>query len=615
MSGLPFTDMYRSSGRLEDQLLPISTSNSGAGGNMGGGAGGGSGGLGALARSASLSARKKDPYTYSSDDVESGLGNMDVSGERGWGMGMGGQGGPPGGAYQGGPGFGAGGYGHGRDQMGQTQFPFSNAGANPPGSAGISGRSPLAPTHMPRSSMSANTGGMHPPPPPLALHTRPTGSRADSGGSASSAGPPGGLDAQMPYSARPHSQSQTQLQSSPYTPAAAHMQAQQAQAYAKAQAQALANAQAQAVQAQHGQTQQTPYNPYIPLGTSRGADPASAPPPTISAGGAMGADRDTTWEYRSIVPPRERIPSSSSHHSHYSELSPFSHPDPRLPSPSSPMLNPYEPYPSTPGSAGMGGYYANSSSRQGSMGQHAQGQMQGHGAIGEERKDSSASQHRQSSSSRSHSQSNAPSQGMLLASSSPMSNSGSGMNTPWSAYAPSPDGLAPLVPPQQAQLPHQSQAQADPPSRTLQQQRPNGSRSQSSHMTATHAASQPVTPANKYSRAPPQTATGAYGAQGGAGDEDMEANGRVSQGSRGRQGQQGYEQDKLQPQQYQQQQMQRRSSRSDLREQGLREQGLREINDLSELVPIRNEKPVGRRADPMRPGKFISVSIPILREA
>ncbi|RYZ79867.1 MAG: hypothetical protein EOP04_26940 [Proteobacteria bacterium] len=31
-----------------------------------------------MARSASLGARKKDPYAYASDDVESGLGNMDM---------------------------------------------------------------------------------------------------------------------------------------------------------------------------------------------------------------------------------------------------------------------------------------------------------------------------------------------------------------------------------------------------------------------------------------------------------------------------------------------------------------------------------------------------------
>lgn len=38
-----------------------------------------SGGLGSLARSASLGTRKKDPYAYASDDVESGLGNMDMT--------------------------------------------------------------------------------------------------------------------------------------------------------------------------------------------------------------------------------------------------------------------------------------------------------------------------------------------------------------------------------------------------------------------------------------------------------------------------------------------------------------------------------------------------------
>jgi hypothetical protein len=42
--------------------------------------------FGSLARSASLGARKKDPYAYASDDVESGLGNMDMADEQGgWG--------------------------------------------------------------------------------------------------------------------------------------------------------------------------------------------------------------------------------------------------------------------------------------------------------------------------------------------------------------------------------------------------------------------------------------------------------------------------------------------------------------------------------------------------
>lgn len=49
-------------------------------------------GLGSLARSASLGARKKDPYAYASDDVESGLGNMDMTDDygpaSGWGGGM-----------------------------------------------------------------------------------------------------------------------------------------------------------------------------------------------------------------------------------------------------------------------------------------------------------------------------------------------------------------------------------------------------------------------------------------------------------------------------------------------------------------------------------------------
>lgn len=43
----------------------------------------GSSSFGSLARSASLGARKKDPYAYASDDVESGLGNMDMGDDQG----------------------------------------------------------------------------------------------------------------------------------------------------------------------------------------------------------------------------------------------------------------------------------------------------------------------------------------------------------------------------------------------------------------------------------------------------------------------------------------------------------------------------------------------------
>lgn len=49
----------------------------------------GSSSFGSLARSASLGARKKDPYAYASDDVESGLGNMDMADEQGQGQGSG----------------------------------------------------------------------------------------------------------------------------------------------------------------------------------------------------------------------------------------------------------------------------------------------------------------------------------------------------------------------------------------------------------------------------------------------------------------------------------------------------------------------------------------------
>jgi hypothetical protein len=49
----------------------------------------GSSSFGSLARSASLGARKKDPYAYASDDVESGLGNMDMGDDQGPGAGWG----------------------------------------------------------------------------------------------------------------------------------------------------------------------------------------------------------------------------------------------------------------------------------------------------------------------------------------------------------------------------------------------------------------------------------------------------------------------------------------------------------------------------------------------
>ena len=74
-STLPFTSVpYPQSAQhasQADELMPPATS---------------SASFGSLARSASLGARKKDPYSYSSDDVESGLGSMDVRGESssGW---------------------------------------------------------------------------------------------------------------------------------------------------------------------------------------------------------------------------------------------------------------------------------------------------------------------------------------------------------------------------------------------------------------------------------------------------------------------------------------------------------------------------------------------------
>jgi hypothetical protein len=76
------------------------------------------------------------------------------------------------------------------------------------------------------------------------------------------------------------------------------------------------------------------------------------------------------------------------------------------------------------------------------------------------------------------------------------------------------------------------------------------------------------------------------------------------EGERGRSGHGGYEQDRLQPHQYQQQHQSRQPT------QEPQVEGLRDVDDLSDLMPVRNERPVGRRADPMRPGKFISVSAP-----
>lgn len=86
----------------------------------------------------------------------------------------------------------------------------------------------------------------------------------------------------------------------------------------------------------------------------------------------------------------------------------------------------------------------------------------------------------------------------------------------------------------------------------------------------------------------------------------QDPNGVAEGGNRGRTGHAGHEQDRLQPQQYQQQQQSRRQSMQDQQVQGLRD-----VNDLSELTPVRNKRPVGRRADPMRPGKYISVSLPL----
>ena len=65
-SALPYSVQYSNPGR--EELLPPQPASAFS-----------------LGRSASLGTRKKDPYSYSSDDVESGLGNIDMREEPSWG--------------------------------------------------------------------------------------------------------------------------------------------------------------------------------------------------------------------------------------------------------------------------------------------------------------------------------------------------------------------------------------------------------------------------------------------------------------------------------------------------------------------------------------------------
>lgn len=121
--------------------------------------------FGSLARSASLGARRKDPYAYSSDDVESGLGQMDMQGDSGGG--------------------GWSGFGGGRP----------------------SGYVPLPATRdvtmSPSVGRTYSTGGMNPPPvPPYALSRPPTGPRVDSSSSSPSRSVHMVQAASSPYVAR-----------------------------------------------------------------------------------------------------------------------------------------------------------------------------------------------------------------------------------------------------------------------------------------------------------------------------------------------------------------------------------------------------------------------------
>lgn len=128
-SSMSSADPYTAAGyphhTQEELLIPPSSSTS----------------FGSLARSASLGARRKDPYAYASDDVESGLGNMDMGETNG-------------GSWQG--------YGQGRSQYpgGMIPSPIKEVSMSGKTSAGSSSRSYQAPM----------SGSMAMDPPPIPSH-------------------------------------------------------------------------------------------------------------------------------------------------------------------------------------------------------------------------------------------------------------------------------------------------------------------------------------------------------------------------------------------------------------------------------------------------------------
>jgi dual specificity protein kinase YAK1 len=138
-------------GRRQEELLPPPSSSSG--------------GLGALARSASLGARKKDPYSYSSDDVESGLGQMDM---RGGDYGMQGQ---------------AQGYGQ-MSRPGYSNNAGGGGGGQSYGAVGSGMDVSMSSGGGTRPYSATNRAGMAPPPVPNQYARPPTQPiRQDSGGS------------------------------------------------------------------------------------------------------------------------------------------------------------------------------------------------------------------------------------------------------------------------------------------------------------------------------------------------------------------------------------------------------------------------------------------------
>lgn len=147
-SALPYTSQHAhhqsqqqySRGRDQDMMLPPSIAATSS--------------LGNLARSASLG-RRKDPYSYSSDDVESGLGSMDMGSDPTW------------------PGYG-----------GRTiqQQPHHHP---PPPPIAAAAHSPRDVVMSPARTNPHNTA-MNPPPIPSHALARPPVGRFDSGGSSPS---------------------------------------------------------------------------------------------------------------------------------------------------------------------------------------------------------------------------------------------------------------------------------------------------------------------------------------------------------------------------------------------------------------------------------------------